>query len=424
MKKIFCSFLVLLSLLTILPTAKADTTSTNTSFSLSAKAAIAVDSDSGKILWEQNSKKSGLGIASITKLITTYLTYQAVKDGKLKWDTKVSISDYAYNLTLNSDASNVTLKKGESFTVKDLVNAMLLPSANSAAIALAEKIAGSEPKFVDQMTALLKKWGITDAKLVNASGLNNADLPAANRYPGSGATDENTMSAQDVATIAIHLLADYPAVLNITKQSSLTFDAGGASEQTISNTNYMLPGHDTSRIDVDGLKTGSTTLAGGCFVGTSMSNFRIITVILGAATDDTDRFVQTDSLMTQVYNNWTLQPVSTRTLPIDGYSSVPVQDGTASSVKAVAAVDDYAVVPVKGANLATKFDKPSGGYVSAPVKKGDKLATAYFTLNDSLGYLPGYSGQKVNLVAQNDVPEANIFVVAWNHFVRFVNKNL
>ena len=107
------------------------------------------------------------------------------------------------------------------------------------------------------MTAQLKEWGITDAKLFNASGLNNKYL-GDNRYPGSKADDENTMSALDVAIIADHLIKDYPQVLEITKQTETDFEG----DNKLTTHNYMLEGQDNYREGVDGLKTGTTELAG------------------------------------------------------------------------------------------------------------------------------------------------------------------
>lgn len=187
MKKIVITFLSLLLLFSPLATINAQAED----FSVAAKSSIAVDASSGKILYSQNATDSSTRIASITKLLTAYLVYKGVDEKKIAWDTKVPISDYAYNLTMNSNASNIPLAEGTEVTVKDLLNALLLPSANSAAIALAEKIAGSEPKFVDMMMAQLKEWGITDAKLYTSSGLPNSEL-GENIYPGSTENDANT----------------------------------------------------------------------------------------------------------------------------------------------------------------------------------------------------------------------------------------
>ena len=181
-------FLLVTLCFTLITTPFVSVVSAEEPFDVSAKAALAIDASSGKVLYAKNTT-SPMGVASITKIITIYMTLDAIKKGKLNWDDKIKMSDYAYNLTQNPEASNIAvMDKDEAFTVRDLFNAAMIQSANSAAITLAEKIGGSEPKFVDLMKTQLAYWGITDAKLVNASGLNNSVL-GENIYPGSSSTD-------------------------------------------------------------------------------------------------------------------------------------------------------------------------------------------------------------------------------------------
>ena len=115
-------------------------------FNIAAKHAIAVEANTGKILYEKDATQP-VEIASITKLITVYLVYEALENGSITLSTPVDISDYPYKLTTNSEASNVTMV-ALNYTVEQLLEATLVSSANSAAIALAEKIAGSEKDFV------------------------------------------------------------------------------------------------------------------------------------------------------------------------------------------------------------------------------------------------------------------------------------
>ena len=176
MKKIIrICFFLLISLSSIGPVVQAE------DFTVSAEHAMAIDVTSGKVLYEQNAE-TPVPVGSITTLLTAYLVYEAIEEGKLSMDTQVSIGDYPYSLT-GTVVSNVSLE-ARSYTVQDLLSAMLITSANSPAIALAEKIAGSEPAFVDMMKTKLTEWGITDAKLVNATGLKNSYL-GEQRYPGS-----------------------------------------------------------------------------------------------------------------------------------------------------------------------------------------------------------------------------------------------
>ena len=247
MKKLFLTLITLISF-------GSATTVFAQDFDVAAKHAIAVEANSGKILYEKDATQP-VEIASISKLLTVYLVYEALEQGKISLSTPVEISDYPYQLTTNSEASNVPME-ARNYTVEELLEATLVSSANSAAIALAEKVAGSEKDFVDMMKAKLLEWGIQDATLVNTTGLNNETL-GNNIYPGSKKDDENKMSAYDVAVVARNLILKYPQVLEITKKPSSTF-AG----MTIHSTNSMLDGMPAYRGGIDGLKTGTTDKAG------------------------------------------------------------------------------------------------------------------------------------------------------------------
>ncbi len=143
-------------------------------FNPPTKNAFVFELNTGKILYTKKADEK-TEIASITKLLTIYLVYKEIENHNLDWNDTVNISDYSYNLTVDGIVSNVPLDKRE-YTVKELVEAVLIGNANSPAISLAEHISGSEPKFVDKMKKQLKEWGIKDAKIVNASGLNNEML--------------------------------------------------------------------------------------------------------------------------------------------------------------------------------------------------------------------------------------------------------
>ena len=388
-------------------------------FNAAASHAIAVEASTGKILYEKDATSTA-GIASITKILTVYLVYKQIDEGKLKWDDQVAISDYAYNLTANSDASNVPME-ARSYSVKQLVDAAMIASANSAAIALAEKIGGTEPKFVDMMSAQLKSWGITDAHLVNASGLNNSYL-GSNIYPGSSASDENTMSALDVAIIARHLITDYPDVLKITSQSSMAFD----STTTLQTYNEMLSGMSYTREGVDGLKTGTTELAGASFVATTNENdMRIITVILHADDADTNnmaRFSATNDLMNYVYNTWKIQTLVKKGASYNK-SLAKITDGKQVSVAAVAQ-KDFKVVVRKNDTNAPKLSIKTKT-LEAPVKKGSQAGSLTFNDADLVGtgYLENARPQ-VKLITKSSVKRSIFLKVWWNHFVNWVNTSL
>ncbi|MDR0297718.1 MAG: D-alanyl-D-alanine carboxypeptidase [Streptococcaceae bacterium] len=426
MKKGGVWFLVLLSCLSALTGFSGLIASADSSFSVAAKSAIAVDAASGKILYAQNATDSTTQIASVTKLLTAYLVYKKIDAGKLKWTDKIKISDYAYQLTQSLEASNIPMAQGESFTVHDLMNALLVSSANSAAVALAEHIAGSEPKFVDQMKAQLKDWGITDETLVNSSGLPNSVI-AGHTYPGSSATAANTMSAADVAIISMHLLKEYPEVLTVTKQTDVVFDKGGKSQNTLYTTNQLLAGFAQTRSGVDGLKTGSTGTTIDCLAATTNQNdFRIITVVLGTTGTDADHsatFSQTNLLMNHVYANWQAQGIAAKGETLSTHKTIAIMDAKSNPVPLVLSQDFYVVMPLGNSAFSITFTDKSKN-LSAPIAPGKTIATASVSYDDKLGYLSGYHASSVNLTVDKTVERANPFVVLWDHFANFVNEKL
>lgn len=387
-------------------------------FSVPAKHAIAVDVPSGKILYEQDTQTPA-PVGSITTLLTVYLVYEAIEEGKLSLNSVVDIGDYPYSLT-GTVVSNVSLE-ARSYTVKELLEAALIASANSATIALAEEVAGSEPAFVDKMKAKLTEWGITDAKLVNATGLNNSFL-GEERYPGSSENDENQLSAMDVAIVARRLLVDFPQVLDITSQYDFNFHG-----TFYSSTNQMLKAGTYARSGVDGLKTGASETGGVSFVASFREKkMQIVTVVLNANDGQEypdNRFLATNQLIDYVKNNFTLTPLVEKGKPYQS-SSIAVFNGQKEKVEAVAADDLYAYIR-KGATapVSANYNEKISS-LDAPVQQGHSLGNLKLVDKDLIG--KGYleSQPSVEMVVSENISEASWPLSWWNHFVRYVNENL
>ena len=393
MKKLQHIIMIALILLGLVTPALAQEQTDN--FNVSAKHAIAIEATTGKVLYEKDATTPD-GVASMTKILTAYMVYKAVDQGKITWDTEVDISDYPFNLTVDSEVS----------------------SANSAAIALAEKISGSESAFVDTMTAQLKEWGITDAKLFNASGLNNKYL-GDNRYPGSKADDENTMSALDVAIIADHLIKDYPQVLEITKQTETDFEG----DNKLTTHNYMLEGQDNYREGVDGLKTGTTELAGASFVAHANENgMSLITVVMNAdngGEDEAARFTATNELLDYVTQNWKIKTLNTKG-QIVKKNDIKVADGDRQTISAKLESDLTVIQKINSKNDAVKIKAKT---ITAPIKKGDTIGTATFDDKNLVG--TGYISDppQISVTANQSIKKSFFLKVWWNHIVNFFTGN-
>ncbi len=388
-------------------------------FSVAAKHAIAVEVSTGKVLYEQDSQTPA-SIASISKLLSVYLVYEALEKGEIQLDTMVDISDYPYSLTANTELSNVNLD-ARSYSVSDLLNASLITSSNSAIIALAEKIAGSEAAFVDKMKAKVAEWGITDATIVNTSGLDNSDL-GENIYPGSKPDDSNQFSALDVAIIARRLILDYPQVLNITSLNA--YDFGG---YTYYSTNQMLSEGTHARGGVDGLKTGTSNSAGSSFVATTtQANMRIITVVLNATdglTNSDNRFVETNNLMNYVYNNYSAITLVKKGEAFEN-SSVKLFNGTKASSPAVATADLLAIQNNTSEQPVTATFTSNQIEFDAPITSGTVVGQLKIVDNDliGVGYLDNIA--QIDMAIPTTIKTAPWPVSWWNQFVRYVNEKL
>lgn len=261
---------------------------------LNVKAAVAINAKDGKTIYAKNANQS-LPIASMTKLLTVYLTLQAIKENKLSWTTTVTPNKDIISLSSDPDVASVPLNLGQKYTVKELYDATLIKSANNAARMLAIAVSGNEKNFLKQMEQQARKWRIYNAKFVTVDG-----LPVKRKnFFGATTTVENKMSANDMASIARNLVTDYPEVLNTTKVAKMYFE-----NTLMTNSNKMLAGladYDPN-YPVDGLKTGTTDGAGSCFAATVDKNGkRVITVVLGASSDN-ERFVETKKLLQYCFN--------------------------------------------------------------------------------------------------------------------------
>ncbi|MCM3745713.1 D-alanyl-D-alanine carboxypeptidase [Sporosarcina luteola] len=252
-----------------------------TTLGIHVDGAILIDADSGKILYEENAD-TPLGIASMSKMMTEYILFEAIKEGKISWDQEYKVTDYTYAVSQDRRLSNVPLRRDGTYTIHELYEALAIYSANAATIAIAETIAGTETEFLKLMDAKAKELGLVDFKFVNSTGLNNEYLQGMHPQ-GTGANDENVMPAKSVARLAFHLMKDYPEVLDTTKINSKIFREGTSDAIKMDNWNFMLPGFVYEYEGVDGLKTGTTDFAGHCFTGTAKrGDKRVIAVVMKA----------------------------------------------------------------------------------------------------------------------------------------------
>ncbi|MFC6323766.1 D-alanyl-D-alanine carboxypeptidase family protein [Companilactobacillus baiquanensis] len=308
MNKFLKKFLIVLSVLIVtLPVLNLKNVKAATEPDVNASAAMAFDVNTGQIIYSKDPEKK-VAIGSITKIITLYLVTKAIKEGKLSESDQLTPTVEQSEMTQSDELTNVRLDVDKAYTVKDLYNAAWIVSSNSAAMMLAQKISGDQASFVKLMRKTLKEWGIKDAEINNASGLNNSDLKKGMYLGKSDA--ENKLSVNDIAIIVKHVLNKYPEILKTTSKQNFLFPEGSETK-TYTSLNLLLNGNRDYQegYEFDGLKTGTTDQAGDSFVGTlPMGDSRIVTIVMDAGGDDDDqdkRFRATQNLAKYVKDNFT-----------------------------------------------------------------------------------------------------------------------
>ena len=373
---------------------------------LEAKSAIAIDAKTGQIIYAKDDKQK-YPVASMSKLLTAYILLQAIHEGKITWETKVTPTVTEVDISNNTELTNVPLKEGHSYTIKQLYQAMLVGSANAATMLIGNSISGTQTKFIDKMRKTAKNLGITDAKIYSANGLTTKYL-GDERYPNTDENAENEFSVRDMAIISQKLIEKYPEILETTKLTKVDFNDNGEIT-TVSNTNELL--QDNSNLGIDGLKTGTSDAAGYCFASTTNKDgHRIITILAGAKDNDA-RFDQTKNLLNYIYNNYDYLAISTdRALR----QNVKVKYGKQSSVPATIGNNLSLWVPKNTKEKALQIKLiPKSSTIEAPIKQGEVVGEYQISVAGNLGFIDGSNNLKTKALSDNNVEGINIFIKWW-----------
>lgn len=397
---------------------------------IEADASITVDYNTGQIL-QGEAIDEPLGIASMTKMLVEYIVFEEIETGNITWDTPITVSDYAHEISQDYALSNVALRNGEDYSLQELYESMAIYSANGATIAIAEHISGSEPEFVDRMRELTESFGITDATLVNATGLNNSDLNG-NVYPGTAETDENMMSARSAAKIANKILTDYPEIIEMASVPRAPFREGTVDEVPMTNWNWMLEGLIMERPGVVGLKTGTTNFAGATFTGVATEGDRdLITVVLNSGEDKTTRFSETSRMLDYGFGEWALENVTDQWNEILEYEPLTVTNGQEEVVNFEPS-EALEMLVKAGANLSEDVTYSlqwnpdivrEDGSIEAPIAEGMELGHLVVDYaGNEHGHLDEEKTNSVPLVTTEAVDRIGIFGQAINWIKSLFNS--
>ncbi len=329
---------------------------------VSAPAAVLMEAGTGRVLFEKNAHEVR-PCASITKVMTLCLTFDALESGQLNITDQLSASAHAASM----GGSDIWLKEGELMSVDDLIKATVIMSANDAAVVLAENVAGSEEAFVQRMNERAGELGMEETVFKNCNGLDE---------------EGHVTSAYDVALMSRELIRHEKI-----KDYTLTwidYVRDGATQ--LVNTNKLIRSYK----GITGLKTGTTSQAGSCITATAERNgLRLIAVILGAGSTD-DRFKDAAALLDYGFGGWSVTVPESPALP-----DVPVKGGMEETVGAIAGESPEILMETASMGEIEQ-DISWTPELRAPVRKGDVIGRITYSAK-------GETVAQVDITAAGDV---------------------
>ncbi|HEX7374068.1 MAG TPA: D-alanyl-D-alanine carboxypeptidase family protein [Steroidobacteraceae bacterium] len=341
---------------------------------LKARSFILMDEGSGRVLaaLEPDSRQEP---ASLTKLMSAYAVFKALKEGRIKLTDNVTISEHAWKM----EGSKMFVEVGKQVSVENLIQGMIVQSGNDATVALAEQVAGTEPTFVQMMNNYAKQLGMTGSHFMNSAGMPDP---------------EHYMTARDAALLASALIREFPQYYKWYSQREFTWN--GITQQ---NRNGLLWRDPT----VDGVKTGHTETAGYCLIASSKRDgMRLVSVVLG--TDSMKaREDASAALLMYGFNFYESKLVYAAGTPL---TQVKVWKGTTPTVGLVLK-DDLYVTSQRGraSSVKAEFEVPES--VMAPLAVDKPLGKARIVVDGAV--IAAH-----DLYPQQAVPAGGFFRRAWD----------
>ena len=372
-KKSFGIFLTLmLSLGMIFPAFGEETVP----LTLESKSALLMDAATGTILYEKNSHEA-MPPASVTKVMTMLLIYEGEQAGQFAWSDNVQVSEHAASM----GGSQVFLEPGEIQTAADMTKCIAIASANDAAVAMAEFVAGSEEAFVERMNQKAEELGMADTHFENACGLD---------------TDGHETSAHDIALMSRELMTRFPEIRDYTttwQDTIIHKTRKGESEFGLTNTNKLIKWYEGAT----GLKTGSTGKALYCLSGTAERDGLHLIAVVMAAPDFKVRFQETMKLLDYGFANYSAE----KGLPAgEKMTEIPLTKGMKDTVGGIVKEEaSFLLKKDSGKDWETAVETLP--VMDAPVKKGEKVGEVIYLIN-------GEEVGRADLVAAEDVERADI----------------
>ena len=349
----------------------------NAGFQTKAPHAVIMDYETGEVLYEKGAR-AAIAPASMTKIMTADMVFEALKNGTVTPDTEFQVSEEAWRRGgVKSGSSTMFLKVKSSVRVEDLLRGIIIQSGNDACIVVAEGLAGSETEFADQMTARAKAIGLESASFRNSTG-----------WPHP----EHKISAFDLAQLARHSIKTYPEYYSIYGEKSFTWN-----DIKQGNRNPLL-GKFTG---ADGMKTGSTEASGYGLVGSAERAGKRRIVVINGLESKSDRADVSLRLMSAAFSQFKIYQLYKSG---DVIGDVDVYMGAAEKVKV--RIDENVQAGIFRGDRAKISSIMMSKPAVAPITVGDHIA-------DMIISVPGREDKKIALFAAEDIKAKSLFAKAW-----------
>lgn len=338
-------------------------------FETVAKNAYIIDAQTGQVLLDKNSDEK-MPTSSMSKTMTLYMVFDAIKNGKLSLEQELPVSEKAWRM----QGSKMFVPLGGMVKVEDLVRGVAIQSGNDATIVLAEGMAGTEESFADAMNAKAKELGMNDSHFANASG-----WPDPNHYS----------TCHDLALLSMHLIRDFPEDYKYFAEIDFTYN-----NIKQGNRNPLL----YKNIGADGIKTGHAEEAGYGLMGSAIRDGRRIVMVLNGMASMDERAQESTRLMEWALNNFTNVNILQSGMQA---GSAPVVMGVERSVPLIVQKDLVVTLP-RMASASVRAQAVFKGPLEAPVKKGQEVGVVRVNI-------PNMPSIELPIVAAKDIPRLGFF---------------
>jgi D-alanyl-D-alanine carboxypeptidase (penicillin-binding protein 5/6) len=369
--KLFRIFIII-SLLSLFPQ------KTFAEINVEAEYLIVQDYHSGKILFEKNANVR-IYPASMTKIMTSIVTFDLLKKGETSLDEMITISEKAWRMS-QSGYSSMFIMLNDQVSVEDLLKGIIIVSGNDACVALAEGLSGTEEDFVLLMNEKAIEIGLENTNFSNSSGISDPD---------------NYSTVGDIIKMSRYMIANYPEYYTYFKETTFTWDRTGGDPITQGNRNPLL----YKNIGADGIKTGFLTVEQYSLASSAKINERRIIAVGSGFKTKNSRSRESAKIL-----NWGFKKFDTVviTKKDDIFMDLNVWLGKKNKVGAIPSEDFYLTIPKRKKSLVKSILEYEGP-IKAPIKKGDKLALLKVYVSDELV-------KEIDLLASEDVKKTNIFM--------------